>query len=100
MTSSSVCESTPLQCQGSPRWWAMLVCITPLPAFTTSDGQVSFWLQPRQYTSSQFREAWDRIGRGDQYRAQGWIAPTKGVVGEGRPLADSGRRRSRVLDQT
>ena len=27
------------------------------------DGEVSFWLQPRQYDKARFREAWKRIGR-------------------------------------
>jgi len=27
-------------------------------------GRVSFWLQPTDYEQAQFREAWDRIGRG------------------------------------
>ena len=29
------------------------------------DGRVSFWLQPAQYEDDTFREAWDRIGRGN-----------------------------------
>jgi len=29
------------------------------------DGRISFWLQPSAYDSEEFREAWDRIGRGD-----------------------------------
>ncbi len=29
------------------------------------DGKVSFWLQPNQYDTDEFRERWDRIGRGD-----------------------------------
>jgi hypothetical protein len=29
------------------------------------EGRVSYWLQPNQYDTDQFREAWDRIGRGD-----------------------------------
>ncbi|QCQ22217.1 hypothetical protein [Desulfoglaeba alkanexedens] len=29
------------------------------------DGRVSFWLQPNSYETDEFREAWDRIGRGD-----------------------------------
>jgi len=29
------------------------------------DGRVSFWLQPKSYETDEFREAWDRIGRGD-----------------------------------
>ncbi len=29
------------------------------------DGKVSFWLQPNGYDIEEFREAWDRIGRGD-----------------------------------
>lgn len=29
------------------------------------DGRVSFWLQPNTYDATEFREAWDRIGRGD-----------------------------------
>ena len=29
------------------------------------DGRVSFWLQPNSYEADEFREAWDRIGRGD-----------------------------------
>ena len=27
--------------------------------------RVSYWLQPKQYDTDKFREAWDRIGRGD-----------------------------------
>jgi hypothetical protein len=29
------------------------------------DGRVSYWLQPNQYSASEFREAWHRVGRGD-----------------------------------
>jgi len=29
------------------------------------DARVSYWLQPNQYDTDEFREAWDRIGRGD-----------------------------------
>jgi hypothetical protein len=29
------------------------------------DDRVSFWLQPRQYENESFREAWHRIGHGD-----------------------------------
>ena len=29
------------------------------------DGRVSYWLQPKDYEQGPFREAWDRIGRGD-----------------------------------
>ena len=29
------------------------------------DGRVSYWLQPREYEVAEFREAWQRIGRGD-----------------------------------
>lgn len=29
------------------------------------NGRVSFWLQPNTYDNDRFREAWDRIGRGD-----------------------------------
>ena len=28
------------------------------------EGRVSYWLQPRSYDSSEFREAWGRIGEG------------------------------------
>ena len=28
------------------------------------DGKISFWLQPKQYESDEFKEKWDRIGRG------------------------------------
>ncbi len=28
------------------------------------DGRVSYWLQPSSYDGAEFREAWDRIGRG------------------------------------
>jgi hypothetical protein len=28
------------------------------------EGRVSFWLQPTAYDQAQFREAWERIGRG------------------------------------
>ena len=28
------------------------------------DGKVSFWLQPKQYATDQFRENWERIGFG------------------------------------
>ena len=30
------------------------------------EGHVSYWLQPNQYDTDHFREAWDRIGRGDR----------------------------------
>jgi hypothetical protein len=30
------------------------------------EGRVSYWLQPNQYDTDHFREAWDRIGRGDR----------------------------------
>jgi hypothetical protein len=29
------------------------------------NGKISFWLQPREYEQPGFREAWERIGRGD-----------------------------------
>ena len=29
------------------------------------EGRVSYWLQPTQYDANKFREAWERIGRGD-----------------------------------
>jgi hypothetical protein len=29
------------------------------------DGKVSYWLQPNQYNTDEFREAWGRIGHGD-----------------------------------
>jgi hypothetical protein len=29
------------------------------------EGRISYWLQPNQYEADEFREAWDRIGRGD-----------------------------------
>lgn len=29
------------------------------------EGRISFWLQPNKYHTDEFREAWDRIGRGD-----------------------------------
>jgi len=32
------------------------------------DGRVSYWLQPKTYDIDEFREAWDRIGRGDRHR--------------------------------
>ncbi len=28
------------------------------------DGRVSFWLQPTSYDQAQFKEMWERIGRG------------------------------------
>jgi len=28
-------------------------------------GKISYWLQPNKYHADTFREAWDRIGRGD-----------------------------------
>jgi hypothetical protein len=30
------------------------------------DGRISYWLQPTQYDTDEFREAWDRIGRGNK----------------------------------
>jgi hypothetical protein len=30
------------------------------------EGRVSYWLQPNQYDTDKFREAWGRIGRGDR----------------------------------
>jgi hypothetical protein len=29
------------------------------------DERISYWLQPKHYDNDQFREDWDRIGRGD-----------------------------------
>ena len=29
------------------------------------NGRVSFWLQPKSYDCDDYRDAWDRIGRGD-----------------------------------
>ena len=29
------------------------------------DGRISYWLQPKDYESDVFRDAWHRIGRGD-----------------------------------
>jgi hypothetical protein len=29
------------------------------------DGRISYWLQPNKYHTDEFREKWDRIGRGD-----------------------------------
>ena len=29
------------------------------------DGRISYWLQPRDYETNDFRDAWHRIGRGD-----------------------------------
>ena len=29
------------------------------------DERISYWLQPNQHDNDRFREAWDRIGRGD-----------------------------------
>lgn len=31
------------------------------------DDRVSFWLQPNKYDANKFREAWERIGRGDDH---------------------------------
>lgn len=30
------------------------------------DGQISYWLEPKDYESDDFRAAWHRIGRGDE----------------------------------
>ncbi|MDE0145390.1 MAG: hypothetical protein OXI53_02385 [Nitrospira sp.] len=30
------------------------------------NGKISYWLQPTAYDAPQFREAWHRIGRGDE----------------------------------
>ena len=30
------------------------------------DGRVSYWLQPSSYDKEEYREAWNRIGRGDE----------------------------------
>ena len=30
------------------------------------EGRVSYWLQPKQYQESAYREAWERIGTGDE----------------------------------
>ena len=30
------------------------------------DGRVSYWLQPSSYDKEEYREAWNRIGRGDK----------------------------------
>jgi len=29
-------------------------------------GRISYWLQPNSYEDDRFREAWERIGRGDE----------------------------------
>jgi len=35
------------------------------------DGRVSYWLQPNKYHTDEFREKWDRIGRGDDATLDG-----------------------------
>jgi len=30
------------------------------------EGRVSYWLQPNSYDTDEFREAWDRIGHGNE----------------------------------
>ncbi|MEL5889712.1 hypothetical protein [Methanothrix soehngenii] len=30
------------------------------------DGRVSYWLEPSSYDKEEYREAWNRIGRGDK----------------------------------
>lgn len=34
------------------------------PSVSKSDGKPSYWLQPKEYEQTRFREAWDRIGSG------------------------------------
>jgi len=33
------------------------------------EGRISFWLQPNKYRTDEFRENWDRIGRGDSIQS-------------------------------
>jgi hypothetical protein len=61
-------------------WWIIVtnagtpnpVCFIMKPIEVTQlahrgekEGRISYWLQPKHYDTDQFREAWDRIGRGD-----------------------------------
>jgi hypothetical protein len=61
-------------------WWVIVInagtttptCFIMKPAEVKrlahrgeKEGRVSYWLQPTQYDTDKFREAWDRIGRGD-----------------------------------
>ena len=32
------------------------------------DGRISYWLQPTSYDRKEYREAWERIGRGDKLK--------------------------------
>ena len=32
------------------------------------DGRISYWLQPTSYDREEYREAWERIGRGDKLK--------------------------------
>lgn len=51
-------------------WEPMVFILTPrdvkrLAHRGERGGKVSFWLEPNSYETEEFREAWDRIGRGD-----------------------------------
>jgi hypothetical protein len=60
-------------------WWIIVAKVTTEPECfimkpdevvrlahrEEKDGRVSYWLQPNQYDTKEFREAWHRIGRGD-----------------------------------
>jgi len=39
------------------------------------EGRVSYWLQPNDYDTEQFREAWGRIGHGGNDAAQPVVTP-------------------------
>jgi len=34
------------------------------------DGRISYWLQPTSYDREEYREAWERIGRGDKLKGR------------------------------
>ena len=60
-------------------WWIIVTKIATKPecfimkpdevrrlaSRTKEAAQVSYWLPPNRYDTDEFREAWDRIGRGD-----------------------------------
>ncbi len=49
------------------------------------DGRISYWLQPAKYYTDEFREAWLRIGTGDESALTASIVETSRSTPEPRP---------------
>lgn len=41
--------------------------VKELASTSQKDGKVSYWLEPKCYEQEMFKEAWERIGRGDSH---------------------------------